>query len=240
MKSLFQRKKAPELPPQIAGQILENVFDLCVREPNSVPLETLISYSGYRRERYSLQRGVIVFMLALFLLLPLLFVAPTLSVSPRDDAAVGHPVYDLTVSTALPIRQVRASIDGKTVPVAEVGERTYRVQPDKNGELTLTATLVNCQMTTQTVTVADADSQPPTLVSTENGVGVLILTLSDDLSGVDYASVTVTMPDGTVSGPESVDPDRGEVVVPYPETYVDVSVSDNAGNALTLRLSPAQ
>ena len=68
MKALFQIKKAPELPPEIAEQILQNAFDLCVREPNSVPLETLVSYSGYRRERYSLQRGVIVCMLALFLL----------------------------------------------------------------------------------------------------------------------------------------------------------------------------
>ena len=90
------------------------------------------------------------------------------------------------------------------------------------------------------MTVSGADAQPPTLLSTENGMGVLILTLSDDLSGVDYASVTVTAPDGTVSGPESVDPDKGEVVVPYPETYVDVSVSDNAGNARTLRLSPSK
>ena len=229
MKALFQRKKAPELPPEIAEQILQNAFDLCVREPNSVPLETLVSYSGYRRERYSLQRGVIVCMLALFLLLPLLFIAPKLSVTPREDAAAGHPVYDLTVSTRFPIRQVRASIDGRTVPVTEAGDRVYRVQPERNGELTLTATLVNRQTAVETVTV-----------SGENGVGVLILTLSDDLSGVDYASVTVTAPDGTVSGPESVDPDKGEVVVPYPETYVDVSVSDNAGNARTLRLSPSK
>lgn len=240
MKALFQRKKAPELPPEIAEQILQNAFDLCVREPNSVPLETLVSYSGYRRERYSLQRGVIVCMLALFLLLPLLFIAPKLSVTPREDAAAGHPVYDLTVSTRFPIRQVRASIDGRTVPVTEAGDRVYRVQPERNGELTLTATLVNRQTAVETVTVSGADAQPPTLISTENGVGVLILTLSDDLSGVDYASVTVTAPDGTVSGPESVDPDKGEVVVPYPETYVDVSVSDNAGNERTLRLSPSK
>ena len=240
MKALFQRKKAPELPPEIAEQILQNAFDLCVREPNSVPLETLVSYSGYRRERYSLQRGVIVCMLALFLLLPLLFIAPKLSVTPREDAAAGHPVYELTVSTRFPIRQVRASIDGRTVPVTEAGDRVYRVQPERNGELTLTATLVNRQTAVETVTVSGADAQPPTLISTENGVGVLILTLSDDLSGVDYASVTVIAPDGTVSGPESVDPDKGEVVVPYPETYVDVSVLDNAGNARTLRLSPSK
>ena len=176
----------------------------------------------------------------LFLLLPLLFIAPKLSVTPREDAAAGHPVYDLTVSTKVPIRQVRASIDGRTVPVTEAGDRVYRVQPERNGELTLTATLVNRQTAVETVTVSGADNQPPTLVSTENGIGVLILTLSDDLSGVDYGGVTVTAPDGTVSGPESVDPDKGKVVVPYPETYVDVSVSDNAGNARTLRLSPSK
>ncbi len=238
MSALFRKKKAPELPPEIAGQILHSAFDLCVREPNSVPLETLIAYSGYRRERYSLQRGVIVCMLALFLLLPLLFIAPRLSVSLREDSAAGRPVYDLTVSTRFPIRQVRASIDGRTVPVTEAGDRLYRVQPGRNGELTLSVTLVNRQRAAETVTVSAADSQPPALVSMENGNSVLILTLSDDLSGVDYGSVTVAAPDGTVSGPESVDPDRGEVVVPYPETCVDVSVSDCAGNALTLRLSP--
>lgn len=240
MSNWLRRKKAPELPPEIAGQILQNVFDLCVREPNSVPLETLVGYSGYRRERYSLQRGVIVGMLALFLLLPLLFIAPELRVVPQADAAAGHPVYELTVSTAIPIRQVRASLDGRTVPVTETGDRTYRVQPERNGALTLTAVLINRQTAVEAVTVSDADDQPPTLISTENGVGVLILTLNDDLSGVDYESVTVTFPDGAVSGPESVDPERGEVVVPYPETYVDVSVSDNAGNALNLRLSPGQ
>ena len=46
------------LPQATAEQILSNVFSACSREPNSIPLEALTSYSNYRKERYALQRTV--------------------------------------------------------------------------------------------------------------------------------------------------------------------------------------
>ena len=87
------RKKEDKVKPitqATASQMLANVFDACGAEPNTVPLEVLESYSNYRRERYALQRSVLAILLALFLLMPILFLTPEVVVvaSAREPRAV--------------------------------------------------------------------------------------------------------------------------------------------------------
>ena len=55
---LFKKKTAPALSEALADRMLENIFNACQTEPNTIPLKTLISYTRYRRERFSLSAMV--------------------------------------------------------------------------------------------------------------------------------------------------------------------------------------
>lgn len=83
---LFKKKTAPALSEALADRMLENIFDACQAEPNTIPLKTLISYTRYRRERFSFQKILLVVILLLFCLLPLLFLYPgvSLQLQPTD------------------------------------------------------------------------------------------------------------------------------------------------------------
>ena len=64
-------EKDPKLDALAATKLLENVFEECNVEPNTVPMEALSAYSGYRKERFFLQRLILVIAIVLFMLLPL-------------------------------------------------------------------------------------------------------------------------------------------------------------------------
>ena len=63
MLKYFNKEKNMQLDPQVASQMLSNIFDACDIEQNSVPLEVLTSYSNYRKERFLFQKFVLGFLL---------------------------------------------------------------------------------------------------------------------------------------------------------------------------------
>ena len=69
----FKKSTEPQLDLDDASKILENIFAANQVEPNTIPLDVLTAYSNYRKERFSLQRTVLVVVMVLFLLLPFLF-----------------------------------------------------------------------------------------------------------------------------------------------------------------------
>ena len=52
-------EKDPKLDALSATRLLENVFDECDVEPNTVPMEALSAYSEVRKERVLLKRLVL-------------------------------------------------------------------------------------------------------------------------------------------------------------------------------------
>ena len=72
----FRKSSVPQLDIEAAGRILAQAFEANQMELNTIPLEVLASYSNYRRERFTLQRTILVIIMTLFLLLPFLFVPP--------------------------------------------------------------------------------------------------------------------------------------------------------------------
>ena len=76
----FKKTTEPQLDIEIANKILEQAFEVNQMEPNTIPLEVLASYSQYRRERFTLQRTILVIVMALFILLPFLFVPPSITI----------------------------------------------------------------------------------------------------------------------------------------------------------------
>ena len=77
----FKKTRGPELDESTASQMLENIFDACEVEPNTVPLSVLKSYSNYRRERFLLQKVLLVIILLFFCMVPLLFIAPNMQLN---------------------------------------------------------------------------------------------------------------------------------------------------------------
>lgn len=238
MKLPFLTRSEDALSPQTAEQMLANVFAACEKAPNTVPLETLASYSNYRKERYAIQRTAIIVMLALFVLLPLLFIYAGIRVDLSALDSSSNPLYTVSVSSGVPIRQIQVQMDDRNIPVYEISPGEYIVQPRSNGTMNVSVTLLNRQRTSVDLDVADVDMESPVLNSTGTGEGIIIFNVSDNESGVDYEGITLTDPDGNILTPIGFDADAGQVFLPYPECTLNVRIPDMHGNTLQVVLRP--
>ena len=95
-----KNEKDLKLDALAATKLLENVFEECDVEPNTVPMEALSAYSGYRKERFFLQRLILVIAIVLFLMLPFLFISPDYKVSEADGKTIYQLDYRLEVMWA--------------------------------------------------------------------------------------------------------------------------------------------
>ena len=237
-RSSFPIRPQAQLPQQTAEQILQNVFIACSREPNSIPLDALTSYSNYRKERYALQRSLILLIIALYLLLPFLFFAAGVSITQVNPGSGSNPVYAIAVNTQIPVRQVEARLNGQTVPLYEISPGSYTAVPRSNGDMSVTATLVNRQETTASIQIDSVDTDAPLLLSTKTGVDRIRFILSDEGSGIDYARIAITGDDGSPVDLLSYDPESGSIDLPYPADTLHVSIPDLRGNTLRIDLKP--
>ena len=236
----FKKSSEPALDPQIAAEILKQVFEECGREPNTIPIEVLTSYRNYRRERYSLQKSALIVILLLFFMLPLLFVMPAFSLALSANSEPGRPVYHIRVDTFLPILRVTAAIDGHNVSVSETGRGMYSIEPARNGIMTVTVTLANRQYLTRDILVDSVDREAPRLVSSQQEKRQVCLYLDDKDSGIDYDGIHAIHEDGTRTEPVSYDSKAGCVVFACPDTAMTVYIPDMAGNRLQLIISARQ
>lgn len=228
----------PELDEATASQMLENIFEACSMEPNSIPMNVLASYSNYRKERYSFQRIILAFIMVLFCLLPLLFIPPNAQTVKLPVENIGHPVYEISVDTVFPaVDRISATIDGVNIPIYETGERIYSVQPTRNGDMTVTISLGNRQYETKVISVTDVDCDAPVLLGSELKDGELILHLNDDVSGIDYENITAADTLGNTYKPASYDEAEQCVVFAYPDSDLNIFIPDRAANELQLVLT---
>lgn len=239
-RHFLKKFSEPTLDPQTAEEILKEVFKLSGKEPNPTPLEVLVSYRDYRQERYALQKHILDFVLLLFFLLPLLFLLPVFSLTPDVDAEPGRPVYSLKVRTFLPITRVTAVIDGYNISVYETDNRTYSIEPTRNGNLTVTVTLANNQYMTREVRVEDVDREAPKLISTRQEHGSLYLSVTDNASGIYYEGIYALNAEGQRTLPLSWDADTGCIEFLCPRATMDIYIPDECGNQLQLVVSITQ
>lgn len=235
---LFHKSSAPQLSFEAANQILEKAFEANEMELNSIPLEVLASYSSYRKERFTLQRTILVIIMTLFLLLPLLFVPSAFHVKEDETMKRNfNPVYRLTVDSLMLVDQVSASIDGNRIPVYEVESHVYSIEPSRNGEMEVTVTLINKQTLTQYVDVRGVDREVPTVASCNKEGDELYLYLADSGSGIDFLSIEAAGLDGENIEPSTVDEETGCVILPAVSETINIYVQDLAGNKLQVILT---
>lgn len=237
--TFFKKKKDPkqELELDQACKILEQVFETSHVEPNTIPLEVLAAYTDYRKERFSLQRLILVIILVLFFMLPFLFIPSAFSITPDKEASAPNPTYTLEVTSPMLVRRVNASIDGRSVPVYETDSHIYSIEPAVNGQMAVTVTLMNYQETTQYIDVETVDLDPPTVVSNGMDSEHLFLYVSDTGTGIDYEHVKGVDMNGRPVSPVVYDPESGCIAFRYPEDTLNVYIPDFAENTLHLILS---
>lgn len=237
LKDKFKKDNGPVLDEKTASQMLENIFDACEVEPNSVPLSVLTSYSNYRRERFLLQRLLLVIIMLFFCLVPLLFITPDIQVNSQDSGPKGKPSYELAVNSLIPVSRITATVDGNHVPVYEVGDKTYSVEPTSNGTMTVTVTLKNRQFATESFNVTGADTSSPIVLSDRQEGDLVYLYISDPDSGVDYEGISAIDIDGKEIQPASYDESENYVVFEHPEKSLNIYIPDKVGNTLHLILT---
>lgn len=236
---MLRYEKTPEVSIDLesAGKILENVFEKSQVEPNSVPLEVLTSYSSYRKERFALQRTALIIIMVLFLLLPMLFIAPSFTLEEPEDGYQSSPVYTITVDNNLPVSRITASISGHNVPVYEVDTHVYSIEPTINGRMAITVTLFNQQPMTKYVDVGNVDTEAPVLVSNDYDDENIYLNLSDVDSGINFDDIKAVDSKGNTIAPVYCDKSISRIGFAYPEDSMNVYIPDYAGNTLQLVIS---
>lgn len=227
----------PPLSKEVADQMLSNVFEACDFEPNRVPLEVLQSYAHYRRERHILQKCIIVLVTILFLMMPVLFITANVEVNWVEGTPEGSPIVQVTAKSIVPVESITASIGDYSLEVYQVSDGIYQIHPKANGTLMVTVTLANKQFTEHKVEVTGVDVTPPTLVSSKLVGSELEIFFTDDISSIDFSTIYAVDPKGNVIYPLRHDPDAVSVTFAYPETHLNIFVSDTCGNILQLVLT---
>lgn len=235
---MFEKKKPdfPMLSEEAASNIMNNVLGECGMAPSTVPLNVLSSYSEYRRERYTLQKGILIGILVLFLLLPLAFVAPKFQVTQTGISQTGVPRYEVRVDNFFPIRLVSANVDGRSIAVYESEARVFTVEPSFNGKLTVTITLANRQYAVWSADITSVDREAPKLQNSQVDNGVLKIFLEDTGVGIDFESAYAVSADNSRMTSLSYDADEGSVSFKF-DRDLNIFVPDYNGNTLQLVLS---
>ncbi len=236
---IFKKNKQPEvtLSQETASQMLNNVFEACDYEANRVPLEVLQSYSHYRRERHLLQKGIILIVVVLFLLLPLLFITANVEVGWVPGTPPGSPIVQIAARSLVPVESVTASMGEYTLEVYQVDEGLYQIRPNRNGTLLVTVTLTNKQFTEHTIQVDSVDVDPPQLVSSQLLDGELEIFFTDTISDLNYEAIYAVDKSGNVVYPLRYNKASMSVTFAYPESYLNIFVSDTCKNTLQLVLT---
>ena len=227
------------LDDDTAEQMLYNILDTLGMEQNTVPLQNLDIYMGYRKQRSRLMILVVGIMAAIIILLPLLLIRPNMTMEKTSNAdEAGRPVYTVHVSSILEIYSVTAEIGGDQMPVYQEGASVYTVRPTRNGSMKITVTGENRRRVSTSVLVDTKDTKPPELVRRKTDGRDAVTLFLTDKSGIDYDRISGSDEKGRTIEPVSWEESTGAVTFAYPSEKIEVSIPDRTGNVLRLILNP--
>ena len=227
------------LDDDTAEQMLYNILDTLGMEQNTVPLQNLDIYMGYRKQRSRLMILVVGIMAAIISLLPLLLIRPNMTMEKTSNAdEAGRPVYTVHVSSILEIYSVTAEIGGDQMPVYQEGASVYTVRPTRNGSMKITVTGENRRRVSTSVLVDTKDTKPPELVRRKTDGRDAVTLFLTDKSGIDYDRISGSDEKGRTIEPVSWEESTGAVTFAYPSEKIEVSIPDRTGNVLRLILNP--
>lgn len=230
-------RKIPALPLRTAEQMLENIFVSCRQAPNTVPLKTLLDYSNYRKERFSLQFTAIIVVLVLFMLLPVLFVSAKVHTTLVDRGPNTNPMYRVDIASSLPVRNIEARVNGTTQAIYENEAGYYTLEPSRNGVLTVEVTLANRQRAKDSTLIGGVDYAPPQLFRSSRNGNKVLLYFQDTISGIFAAGISAADESGE-SLPFQYDTATNCLTIEQNDISCYIDVPDTRGNVLHLVVSP--
>ena len=230
----------PELDPKTANQLLDNVFAACEVTPNAIPLEILESWGNYKKTDFRIGRIVSYAILVLLILLPLVFIKPTIIAQRTNVDAADNAVFRIEIKNLLPVEGTSATLDGRPVALEKVDSKTYMAEITQNGTLEVQTKSWNGQKTVKTYEVTHLDTEKPELVRSYSDQENIYLVVRDTYSGIDYNAIIGTDADKNQVRPVSFDKDEETVAFRLPSQPITVSIPDHSGNILQILISPAE
>lgn len=231
--SSFDNTDIPALDSKTANQLLNNVFNACDMEPSTIPVEVLEDWGNYKKTTFGFGRTLAYLCTLLLILMPLLFIKPTIIAERTKVDSAQSAVYNIRVKTLLPIREVTADLDGHPVALTKKDTHTYTAEVTSNGTLTIHAEGMNAQTSLRSYKVSSLDTEKPKLLDSYSRHGVVYLDVSDTYSGINYDAIS-----GLV--PKSINKKTGTISFMIPKQPTTIKIPDNAGNELELLLSPVK
>ena len=138
------------------------------------------------------------------------------------------------VDSILPIKEFTAKLEGKEQNFTKENQN-YITSITGNGNLRISAKSINGMMQVSNTQVNSFDENPP-VIDEDNvilGSGYVEFTVTDDQSGVDFATIYGIDKDGDNLKPTDIEESSGKVTFSMKSNGLTVYVSDKAGNQIT-------
>lgn len=168
------------------------------------------------------------------LILYLFIQVPTITILDEDSPEYEVSKIKFTVSCMLPITDTRAYYENNEIAYTKLGD-IYVVDATNNGSYQITATAINGAKSQVIATLESQDILPPA-IDLENAVitsNMLIFSIFDDESEINYDNLYATLEDGTRLTPTYIDKSSGTVQFQItPGQKITVHVEDIEGNPL--------
>ena len=138
------------------------------------------------------------------------------------------------VDSILPIKEFTAKLEGKEQNFPKENQN-YIISITGNGNLRISAKSINGMMQVSNTQVNSFDENPP-VIDEDNvilGSGYVEFTVTDEQSGVDFATIYGIDKDGDNLKPTDIEESSGKVTFSMKSNGLTVYVSDKAGNQIT-------
>ena len=138
------------------------------------------------------------------------------------------------VDSILPIKEFTAKLEGKEQNFTKENQN-YIISITGNGNLRISAKSINGMMQVSNTQVNSFDENPP-VIDEDNvilGSGYVEFTVTDEQSGVDFATIYGIDKDGDNLKPTDIEESSGKVTFSMKSNGLTVYVSDKAGNQIT-------
>lgn len=212
-----------------ANQVLTHVMSVCGIEAGDVPVDVLESWKNYIKPGIYQARYVVCVFLVLLILLPVLFIRPSLRMDWSGRDISGKAEYTIRVGSLLPVHSISAELNGEDIHLDKMGFRKYSLVVPENGELVISAETLNGQVRKRNYELTPYDTEAPILIAEDRRGEKVYLTIRETYSGIDYEKIAGLTP-------VSYDEESGVVVFLVPEAETEVTIPDRAGNELTVTI----
>ena len=223
------------LDKQEANLLLDEILERCGINKNNVPLDTLLSYSYYRKERYAVQKRITAFILFIFILLPFLFITCSTQLYHKESQYL--KLYELEVHTPMPIRSITATIKDEKMPIYENEDGNYVIKAIDNGTMVIKVELYNHQIEYRLVEVEGSDNTTPVILDQKISNDSITLHVQDLDSGINYNNSYAHTKDNQLNFMSSYNESSGLIVFNNVSNIEDIVIKDKAGNKTTININ---